>query len=164
MSNDKFGWDDVLNSQQGIFGNDAPTINGGSAMTEFATARTTPTEQGLVVEMMCESDGRMRSMTIEYPELVAIKYGIQPQAAYGHIVAQGKSVPFLTGQLTALGYDQKAKRWFPDGRCSCGAPLRPLISVAEAEGALRAAQAAPWIPVQTVNELSNHCARMAQRG
>ena len=156
-------WDDIMGSQQGIFGNDAPSVAGNSAMTEFANARAVPTPEGLAISLQCERDGRPQTVVAEYPELIAIKYGISPHIAYGQAVAQGHKIPYLNGPATQWGYDPNMKRWFPNAACRCGAPIQPRISVAEAESALRAAQAAPWIEVAIVTQLSNFCAKMAGR-
>lgn len=148
---------DAIDHQQGIFDGAAPAINGASAMANYARAHTRPAQQGLIISFTCEGCGRPRDLVAEYPELIAIKYGLQPHVAYQGLQQRVVMNP------TAWGYDQQHRMWFPDGRCSCGWPARPLLSVTEAENALRLAQSSGWIPPQAVQQLSHHCDAMRQR-
>lgn len=146
MSN-KYGFDDVIDAQRGIFGSAEASISGSSAMNDWSTPKSTPTEAGLAVDLQCEACGTPRRVTMEYPELIAIKYGLQPQAI----------LPRLNIQCSQWGYDPSNRMWYPDARCSCGMALRPMITVGEGDAALRIAQAQKWLKPEFVNQLSNVC-------
>lgn len=157
MSEDRHGWDDVVDGQRGIFGGAEASVTGRGAMDDWIQARTQPSKEGLVIHLMCESCGSRRTVTPEYPELIAIKYGLQPHVAWAG-----------TGVLhtpTVWGFDQRMNAWFPDAICpgACQQPLRPLITIAEADEALRRAQQSGWISPKTVQDMSKHCAAMQMR-
>jgi len=154
-------WSDISEKQQGIFGE--ASLDGTSAMNEYNQAKTTVTPDGLEIRVHCENCGRQPAVTAEFPELIAIKYGLQPHVAYGPLIAQGRKI--LQGQATAWGFDPAKKMWFPDAKCSgCGWPVRPLISVGEAEAAIRAGQGSGWIPLAVVEQLSKYCFDLKSRG
>lgn len=157
MSNrERFGWDDVVEGQRGIFGGAEASVTGRGAMDDWISARTQPTPEGLVIRLMCESCGTPREVTPEYAELIAIKYGLQP-----HVAFNGQGV---LKHPTLWGFDQNHRAWFPDAKCPCGMALRPLITVAEAGKALDVAVNSGWIPLKFVQDLSRFCAQMQQRG
>lgn len=150
-------WADVVETQRGIFGGAEAAISGKSAMEDWVSARTTPMAKGLKILFQCESCGHRLELVAEYPELIAIRAGLQPHVAF----PPGTRVLI---HPTVWGFDRDQNAWFPDVKCPCGMPLRTFISVAEASAALVKAQDSAWISGQVVQQLSQHCARQRQGG
>lgn len=149
MTKDRFGFEDVYDKQKGIFG--AETIDGSSAMDQYANAKSTPTEQGLLVQFTCEGCGKNINCVVTYPELFAIKHGVPAQNVY-----QGTQL----APNCAWGYDQNNNGWFPDLRDSCNWPLRPIISAVEANNAINAGTQRGWLNLGAAQQLNARCAQM----
>jgi hypothetical protein len=129
-------------------------------VSDYARAKVKPTENGMLIEMTCEGCGKGRQLVVaEYPELIAIKYGLQPHVAYAPLMQRGIKV--LVAPV-AWGYDQDHQAWFPDLKCGCGWPQRPLIAVQEATSVLNAALSRGWLATSDEKQLSMHCHQMRQ--
>ena len=132
---DRFG--DVINGNNGIFGSDTAAMEQG--LVNFDTARTVATAQGVVVEMACRGCGRGVKLTIEYPELVAVKYNVAP-----HIAFQGQ--PNILQNPVPWAYSPREQAWWPHYPCNhCRTPCAPLMTPEEAEGHLAKARRNRWI-------------------
>lgn len=151
----KHGYDDIVDSQQGIFGDECSGICG-SAMSAFSKARGEPDQEGLIFEVVCENCGP-RKIIVEWPELVAVKFGISPHIAY-----QGQ--PGILQQPTQWGFDRNSQNWYPDIRCAkCQWQFRLMMSPGEVEGGLRAAVGKGYLPNQSYQQLAALCSGMKQR-
>lgn len=153
---DKYGFEDIVDQEQGIFSDGSAGISTESAMTQFSKAKPEPNPEGIVYEVMCENCGP-RKIVVEWPELVAIRNGISPHVAY-----QGQSV--LRGPPTVWGFDQGTQRWFPDIRCGqCRWQFRMMVSMGEVDQGIRFATGKGWIQPAHVQQLSSLCAMVKQR-
>jgi len=156
VAESKYGFEDIVDQQQGIFQDGSATIAAESAMTEFSKAKPHPAAEGMVYEVMCENCGP-RKIAVEWPEFVAIRQGISPHVAY-----QGQ--PVLRGPATPWGFDQTHQAWFPDIRCSsCQFQFRMMVTPSEIEQALGYATRRGWIALQAVQQLAQLCMAMKQR-
>jgi hypothetical protein len=157
---DEHGFRNIVEGQQGIFDAAQPALGGDSAMASYAKATTSPTREGLKIEFQCENCGNGRILVAEWPELIACKYGLQPHVAYGPLAQRGIQV---VQSPAAWGYDQENQAWFPDLRCRCSWPSRPLVSLQEIEQMLRAAVSRGFLSQIDNKKLSDHCFAMAQQ-
>lgn len=152
--NEKYGFDDILDSQKGIFGSDCAGLCG-SAMDAFSEAKGTPDPQGMMYEVVCENCGN-RKIIVEWPEMVAIKHSISPHIAF-------QQFPNVVRNATAWGFDQNNQCWFPDIRCSsCNWQFRMLVHPGEVERGLRFAVSKGWLSEQAYSQIANVCARVKQ--
>ena len=99
MKTNNWGFDDIVDSEQGIFSDGNAGIVKESAMTQFSRAKPVPTPEGVLYEVMCENCGP-RKLAVEWPELVAVRQGISPHVAY-------HGQPILRGPPTVWGFDQE---------------------------------------------------------
>lgn len=151
---DKYGFDDIVDNQKGIFGSDCAGLCG-SAMDAFSQANGVPTPEGMVYEVTCENCGP-RKIVVEWPELIAIKSQISPHIAF-------QRAPNLVQQPTAWGFDARHQGWYPDVRCrSCNWQFRMMVSPVEVERAIRVAISQGWIPEAAFGQIMNLCAQVKQ--
>lgn len=141
MSNDDFDkFGDIINGNNGIFGAESAAMEQGLA--NFDSARTVATADGVVVEMACRGCGRGVKLTLEYPELVAVKYNVAP-----HVAFHGK--PNIVRNPVAWAYSPREQAWWPNYPCShCRTPCAPLVTPEEAEKHLAKARRNNWINPQ----------------
>lgn len=153
-TNNKYGYDQIIDNQKGIFGADCAGLCG-SAMDAFSESQAVPDASGMMYEVTCENCGP-RKIVVEWPELVAIKNQISPHIAF-------QRAPNLVQQPTAWGFDQRQQCWFPDLRCrSCNWQFRLMVSPNEIERGLRYAISQGWLPEQAFAQISNLCAQVKQ--
>lgn len=147
-------FDDIINAQTGIFGDDCAGLCG-SAMSAFQKPRQEATPAGMNYTAHCEN-GHPHQITVEWPEFVAVKHMISPDLAYQGVSVLQKPIPW--------GFDKNQQAWFPDMKCStCHWPYRLMISLGEIESALRMAIGKGFLPEQNYQQLAQHCMMMKQR-
>jgi len=155
---DAFG--DIINKSDGIFGGTESNIAGqDGGLKAHDTPRTQATASGVAVEMQCRGCPRPLRLTVDYPELVAVKYNVAPQdvfAAYPQ---------FVHGILTKWTYSSREQAWWPETRCSgCQNIAGPMFTPEEAEFHLRKARQMGWIDPQGEEFVSKLAYGMAQQG
>jgi len=140
MSNQYDSFGDIINRSDGIFGATEPNIAGqDGGLKAHDTVRTQATPEGVAVEMQCRGCPRPLRLTVEYPELVAIKYNVQPQEVF-------KGAPQFVKSLTEWRYSQTEQAWWPVTRCSgCQNIVGPMFTPEEAEAHLRKARQMGWV-------------------
>ena len=153
-TNSKYGFDDIVDNQKGIFGADCAGLCG-SAMDAFSQANGVPDPSGMMYEVTCENCGP-RKIVVEWPELIAIKNSISPHVAF-------QRAPSLVQNPTAWGFDQRHQCWYPDIRCrSCNWQFRMMVHPGEVERGLRLAVSQGWVPESAFAQISGICQQMKQ--
>lgn len=71
---------DIINNQAGVFGDTAAALDHGLKAMDTVDVAVTPA--GAVLEFRCVGCGRPRQLTLDYPELVALKMRISPHMAF----------------------------------------------------------------------------------
>ena len=79
-SNDYDRFADVQEDVHGIFGADQPGMEPGLQKLESVHAQATG--DGVIMQMSCQGCGVPTHITVEWPELVAMKYGVNPVVAF----------------------------------------------------------------------------------
>lgn len=74
-------FDDIVHGSMGIYGDDAPGLD--SALRRIDSVTTKPTKDGVAFEFRCHGCGKTRRLTLDYPEVVALKNQISPHIAFG---------------------------------------------------------------------------------
>jgi hypothetical protein len=135
---DSFG--DIINRSDGIFsGNEANIAGQDGGLQAHDTARTQATMEGVAVEMQCRGCPRPLRLTVEYPELVAIKYNVPPQEVF-------RRYPQYVRGVTEWRYSPSEQAWWPVTRCSgCQNIVGPMFTPEEAEHHLARARRNAWI-------------------
>lgn len=84
MSNEWDNFDDIVHGESfgGIYDKASPGLDAG--YDRINTVTTSPTPQGLALEFRCQGCGKTRRLTLEWPELVALKHQISPHVAFAH--------------------------------------------------------------------------------
>lgn len=149
-------FDDVISSYQGVFGDTEAGLDAGLKKHEAVQAK--PTKQGVVLELSCQGCGRPTQMLVEWPEMVAIKYGVNPAIAFrGH--------PGILSNPTRWEFRPDEQLWRPDIRCShCQFHIPLRLSPGEPERYLRDGRRAGYINQAGEQQVSQIAARAASQG
>ena len=153
------GFGDVIEAGSGIFGSS-------DGLEAFDSVRHRYAPEGLVVEAHCGACGRARHLTIDWPEVIALKYNVSPSEAYSqHPAMRQYASPWMnTSAAQARGV---AYAWYPQGavRCSkCGTDFsRALIRPGECDGHLKEARRNGWMPPQAERAFSQQAAGVARQ-
>ena len=163
MAKNNYGFDDIVEAQQGIFGRDAATIAGDSAMDNYQRPKLELTQDGLKIGLTCEGCGMDRHIIAEYAELISLKYGVPPQNSLPPLIQQGHR---LVESLAQWGYDPEQQMWHPNIPCpgGCRWPLRPLITPGEINGSIKNALEKGFLAKDFHDRLANTIVQMKQRG
>jgi hypothetical protein len=157
---DAFG--DIINTQTGIFSGESAGIEPG--LQNFDRAQTVAKPDGVKIVMHCravagsgQGCGRAVEIDIEYPELVALKYGISPHAAF-----QGQ--PNVSAQPGEWRYNEREQAWFPLLACpNCRTLTLVFVTPEEAEKHLATARRQGWINPKGEQFASQVAAARAQQ-
>jgi len=156
MSNSFDGFGDVLEGTAGIF-------SGSDGLASYDSLQHQYDKNGMVVQLHCEHCGKPRHMTVEWPELIAIKHNVAPGEAYGQnpqMRAYGASQWMNTSASMHRGVPYA---WYPQLRCRCGNPFtRPLIRPGECEGHLAVARSNGWLTQNADNAFSQQAYMVAK--
>lgn len=109
MSTDDYDrFADVQEDVHGIFGADQPGMEPGLKKHESVLAK--PTREGVVLELSCQGCGKPTKMTIEWPEVVALKYGVNPVIAF-------RAHPGVVKFPTRWEFLPHEHSWRPEMKC-----------------------------------------------
>lgn len=151
---DAFG--DIINEQAGIFGNEQAGLEPGLSKHDAVHAKPTP--QGVVLQIACQGCGRPTHMTVEWPEMVALKYGVNPVVAF----RQHRGV---LNDPTPWEFLPHEGSWRPDLRCrQCKFHFPVRLEPHEPERYLSAARRAGYINPSGENQISQIAAKVASQG
>lgn len=135
---------DVIFSQNGIFAGTEAGLEPGLAKHD--TVQTTAAPDGVHNAMDCRGCGRPVDVVISYPEMVALKYRVPPQAAFAGTAAQVN---------TEYRWSAPHGAFYPMLTCSsCHMPCAPLVTPEEAEQHLAQARANGWIAAKNEAQLA----------
>ena len=147
---------DVTYSEQGIFG----TGFGGtdSALDENERVRHKLVREGVEYTFRCPGCGMTTKLTLEWPELVALKFGLNPALVFQH------NRGFVDKPMS-WSPDKDERAWKPDARCEkCNYYYGLRISPDEPERRLKAARRARLINPNGERAVTQLCQQMARGG
>lgn len=151
---DAFG--DVREEVRGIFGAEQAAIEPG--LKKFESVHVQPTKEGVVLQVSCQGCSRPTHIIMEWPEAVALKYGVNPEFAFhGH--------PRIVNFPTKWEFLPHENAWRPDMRCGkCGFHFPVRISPDEPERFLKVGRQQGFINPDGEAQVSRIAAVAAQRG
>ena len=158
---DPFG--DVDADTQGVFGPEQAALRPG--LKNLRTVHAVVRPDGVWMQFDCQVCGIPTVMRIEYPEMVALKYGVNPLIAY-------RSHPDVLKSPTRWEFSpgrsvNEPTGWRPDikcGQCNANASKDLCIEQHEPELLLKSARARGYIKPQGEQWHSQVCAQAAQAG
>ena len=156
-SNNYDGFGDILSQTDGVFGADQAAIQPG--LKRHRTVNHQLDESGVVFQFECQVCGQPSVLTVEYPEMVALKYGVNPVIAF-------RAHPKVLKELTRWEFSPGDNGWKPDVKCmACNATHKDLIiEPHEPELHLQGARRRGYINGQGEHTVSQICAQYAQAG
>jgi len=156
MSNDNYdGFADIINGNSGIFGTDVSSMENG--LTAFDSAKTIPKPQGVFVEMHCRQCGNPVRITVEWGEIVAIRYNVAPQLAY-------RGTRGFVNDVTDWGFSAEQQAWIPKNTCQrCTSICAPGFKPEEAEQHLAVGRRNRWFSPQWEQQAATRCSQMVQQ-
>lgn len=148
-------FDDVIGKQRGIFGSECAGLC--PALNDHEAQPKSGSPEGLVVQFDCGRCGSRKIMVIEWPEILALRAGVPPAAAYQR--AQG----LMRGAPLDWKWDGKEQVWWPNMTCSlCRRPLLTWLSPSDIQQALDVARSRGFISPQVEQASAQLCAAAAQ--
>ncbi len=149
------GFGDVLEANAGIFGESDGLQAHDSVQQQYD-------EEGLVVQIHCESCGKPRHMTIMWPEIMAIRHNVSPQEAFGHHPHMRQFAGAQWANTAGVAHRGVTYAWYPQIRCRCGHTIqRPLVRPGECDQHLAEARRNRWLPPQAEQAFAQQCAAVA---
>ena len=152
MSN-RNDWDtfqDVIEASNGVF-------DGSVGLKNHDSVKPFVTPQGVALQFECQGCGNPKKLIVEYPEMIALKYGVNPEIAF-------RGIPGVLDEPTRWEFLPAEQSWRPDRRCpGCfWFPIR--IDPQEPERYLQMARRRGYINPAVEQKLSAIAAKAAQNG
>lgn len=145
------GFDDVIGAQHGIFGDDCAGMC--PALSDHEAQRKVASPEGVTVQFDCARCGSRKVMTVEWPELLALRAGVPPAFAYQR--AQG--LP-MRGAPLDWKWDGQEQVWWPDLPCSlCRKPLLVWLSPNEVQQNVDMARSRGFFSPQVEQACAQFC-------
>jgi hypothetical protein len=139
---------DVKNSSLGIFGE--------GALQDHDAVKHKVVRDGVNFEFECAGCGRSTRITVEWPELVAIKYGHNPAIVFARY-------PQIVDTPMSWTYRPQEEGWAPDAKCPhCGFTFALRMAPGEPEAYLKAGRRANFINPAGEQQVSAICTAAAQ--
>lgn len=133
-------------------------IFAGDAVEKFDRPQTKVKKDGYYISHHCVHCHRFRNLLISYPELVGLKYGIEPHFFASKLPLFKLPIP---PDVTPWHFDAASGRWYPHNQCvNCGKVTKIAITQREAGGILDNASAQGYINPQSLQVYSNAAAQI----
>lgn len=157
MAGDNYdNFSDVVNGTNGVFGGEQAAIKNGLIDHQGVSAQVAP--NAVILTFQCQVCGKPTKCHVEYPEMVALKYGVNPAIAF-------RQAPQLLSETTRWEYLPYEGGWNPKAKCSdCNASLDIVVESHEPERFLSAARRRGYINQAGEHQVSQICAQAAAAG
>jgi hypothetical protein len=140
----------------GLFGAEQAALQPGLKAVQDVSATPKPT--GVMLRFFCQTCGQPADMEIEYPEVVALKYGVNPAIAF-------RQFPNMVRSATRWEFRPDENGWLPDISCKvCSRKVEVIVEPHEPERFLQGARRRGFINTAGEAQVSQLCAKMAQGG
>jgi hypothetical protein len=142
---------DITNSSLGIFET--------TALAEHEQVGTKVGPDGVKLSLRCQGCGNTIDILLEWPEVIALKYGLDPLLAW-----RGQQRIVETPMQFTFSKDEAS--WAPMGKCeeaNCHWAYGIRIGVHEPENWLGQARRANFLHPQHEAQLSQYCDQLARR-
>jgi hypothetical protein len=140
---------DIVNASTGIFG--------GEALEAHMKVRAVPTPEGALLEFTCQGCNAGTQLTLEWPEVIALKYGVDPAIAY-------RGRPDIVEKPMSFSWKKDENAWRSNGKCQrCPFHYGIRIAPNEPEQWLAAGRRSNFIPQRAENPLSAYCRQVADQ-
>lgn len=137
------GFGDITSSETGIFQ--------GLGLKRHDSVSHEMTQHGLVLEFFCQGCGSSKQMIVTYPELVAMKYGVNPALAFQGIPG-----------IDSWQFVQQEQAWRPQLQChECQFHIPLRVQPNECERHLQVARRRGFLNPETEQKLSNRASQIA---
>lgn len=142
---------DVIQGFNGVF-------EGADGLKTHDAVNTHITPEGCALTFECQGCGTPTQLMVEYPELVAMKFGVNPAIAF-----QGTNFVRTPSSWMYLPHEDS---WCPNQmKCrNCGFRFPVRVERMECERHLAAARSRGYIRPQGEKLVSQRCAQVAQAG
>lgn len=151
MSNAWDGFGDIVDDELGIYANH-------SALAKIDSIKAKVVRDGVALELYCRGCGKGIVMTLEYPEVVGMQYGLPPQAWIANA-----STWEVKPDFDVNGQQISAPTWRPQGlQCPCGFHFPIRIALDEPRGWVARAVASNFLPQHAAQQLSQQAMQHAQ--
>lgn len=162
MSDIKDDFSDIIAKNRGMFAGEHATLD--DALGTLDNVQDAVRPDGVAFELTCHGCKRPSQYVVEYPEMIALKFRIDPSIAF-------------TRRSNALAHPQQAcpnpSTWAPvpqkgellcQDKCPCGWKLRIALTFNEPEKYLRQARQRGYLGPQMEGPIQAHCQQLHQMG
>lgn len=151
-------FNDIIGDCSGIFSDGKGCVDDGLKRFDKLVWEVSPS--GVVVEMACRSCGRPRQLSVEWPELVALRCNVSPYDAFAR---SPQLAQFASRWRVAASPGSVV--WVPEGmRCSqCGNDIAPQFDPNECARILGEMKRRGWLSQQDEVSVGNLCMQAAAR-
>lgn len=157
MSNDKHQFQDLY-PNTGIFHDSNPSLM--PTLSQHDGVDHQIQNGGCDTVFNCPSCGVPIKITIEWPEIVAMKYGVNPY----HIYSQAQFSGLISGQPISWKFVPNEQAWTPEMKCSvCNWASGLRVKPQELEPWLNEGRRRGFINFNAERDISTLCDRMAQQ-
>jgi len=126
-----------------------------SALGEHDTVVHRVRKDGVALEFACRGCAVPKEVVLEWPEVIALKYGIDPALAF-------RSQQNIITRPTHFEFKADEGGWVPELRCpTCDFALAVVVGPDEPERWLASARRSNAVSPQLEQQLSNYVARIA---
>ncbi len=147
---------DVIEGVNGIFGAEQAGLDSGLKKHDSVHAKATP--RALVFQLNCQGCGKPTHLEVEWPELVALKYGVNPVIAF-------RGRPNMLQSPTRWEFRPAEQAWRPEIKCrNCGFHVPLRVAPDEPERHLAVARRREFINQQGEHAVAQICAQAAAGG
>jgi hypothetical protein len=147
------GFGEIVASQNGIFGMSGlePTLK------KHDSVKHEISNKGLLLEFYCQGCGAATQLMVEYPELISMRYGVNPAVALrgqGGIVEEPTNWQFVPSE----------QGWRPDMKCPhCNFNICIRVGAAEPDHHLSNARRRGFVNPKVEQQVSAIASSVAQR-
>jgi hypothetical protein len=147
------GFGDITSSQNGIFGMNGlePTLK------KHDSIKHEIADKGLLLEFYCQGCGAPTQVMVEYPELISMRYGVNPAVAL-------RGQQSLVEEPTNWQFVPAEQSWRPDMKCPhCSFNICIRVGAAEPDHHLANARRRGFVPAQMEQQVSALASTVANR-
>lgn len=151
----------LVQSTQGIFSG-----AGGHALAHRDRVSEKVKRGGVDLMFECDGCGNPKTVHVEWPELVALKHGLDPaQALRPEVVASvlRQERYYVQGDLLPFRFDKDDQSWRPMARCDCGFHFQLRVSPTDPEKWLVRGRQSGYINPAVEKEINTVCATLRGR-
>lgn len=162
MSDIKDDFSDIIQKNRGMFGGEHATLD--DALGTLDNVQEAVRSDGVAFELTCHGCKRPQQYTLGYPEVIALKFRIDPSIAFTRPSPTLKSPQQVCPNPSVWAPVPQKGELLCQDKCPCGWKLRIALDFNEPEKYLRKARQRGYLQPQMEGPVQQHCQALHQMG